>query len=40
MATKLGKMVAYYEGLPLIKLLDPSVMWIYEVIYYILYIST
>ena len=30
MATKLGKVVTYHEELPLIKLLHPSIMWIFE----------
>ena len=37
MATKLGKVATYHEGLPLITAQDPSIMWSCEVIWHIKY---
>ena len=40
MTTKFGKVVIYHEELPLIKLLDPSIMWFYKVTWHVKYFST
>ena len=37
MATKLGKVVICHEELPLIKLLDPSIMWFCKVTWHVKY---
>ena len=37
MATKLGKLVTYHKELPLIKILDPSILWFFGVMWHIKY---
>ena len=37
MTTKPGKVVIYHEELPLIKLLDPSIMWFCKVMWHVKY---
>ena len=39
MATKLDKVVTYHKELQLIKLLDPSITWFYEVMLHIEYFA-